>query len=289
MLRQLVVTADDFGLSLPVNEAIDRAHREGILTSASLMVGEGAAADAVERARRLPTLKVGLHVVVTRGRPVSPAASIPDLIDADGRLPQGLVGCGFRYFFLPRTQRQLEREIRAQFDAFRATGLALDHVNAHNHLHLHPTVFGMILALGREYGMRAVRLPYEPPVLSWRGTGDGLAARLANSAFLGPWVRLMAGRARRAGLISNRYLFGLHDTGRMNGKRVSRLLAQIPPGVSEIYFHPAVAGPPGPRPLPDPKACAAEFEALLSSEVRAALRIHDIHTTSFSALAQRPD
>jgi len=286
-MRQLVVTADDFGLSLPVNAAIERAHRDGILTAASLMVGGSAAADAVERARRMPSLKVGLHVVVTRARPVLSAETIPELVDADGRLPHGLVGCGVRYFFRARVRRQLEREIRAQFEAFRTTGLDLDHVDAHNHLHLHPTVFAMILALGPGYGMRAVRLPYEPPLLTWRGAGDGLPARLANSVLLGPWVQLMARRVRRAGLISNRYLFGLHDTGRMDTRRVLRLLAQVPRGISEIYFHPAVAGPRGARPLPDPGACAAELAALLSAEVRAALAAHDIHTTSFSAIAAR--
>jgi len=82
--RRLVVTADDFGLSVPVNEAIDGAHRSGILTAASLMVGGSACADAVERARKLPALGVGLHVVLVNGRPVLPPESVPDLVDARG-------------------------------------------------------------------------------------------------------------------------------------------------------------------------------------------------------------
>src|SRR5471032_3146050 len=70
--RALILTADDFGLHTRVNEAVERAHRNGVLSSASLMVAGDAAADAVERARRLPTLRVGLHVVLADGRPSSP-------------------------------------------------------------------------------------------------------------------------------------------------------------------------------------------------------------------------
>jgi len=83
-MRKLIVTGDDFGLAVPVNEAIEEAHRRGILTTASLMVGAGAAADAVERARQLPTLRVGLHLVLVEGRPVLPPREIPDLVDGRG-------------------------------------------------------------------------------------------------------------------------------------------------------------------------------------------------------------
>ncbi|MEE8285398.1 MAG: hopanoid biosynthesis-associated protein HpnK, partial [Gammaproteobacteria bacterium] len=144
-MKRLIVTADDYGASLPINEAIETAHRDGILTAACLMVGAPMADDAVARARRLPNLRVGLHVVVVRGRPVLTPERIPDLVDGDGRLDGNLVRAGFRYFFLPRVRRQLAAEIRAQFEAFQATGLALDHANAHNHMHLHPTVLRLIV------------------------------------------------------------------------------------------------------------------------------------------------
>src|SRR5512146_671309 len=96
-LSRVIVTGDDFGLSVPVNAAIEEAHARGILTTASLMVGGAAAADAVARARRLPSLSVGLHLVVTRGRPVLPPAEVPALVDREGRFPEGLAGAGFRY------------------------------------------------------------------------------------------------------------------------------------------------------------------------------------------------
>ena len=78
-MKRLVVTADDFGLALPVNAAVEAAHRRGLLTAASLMVTAPAAADAIERARRLPRLGVGLHLVLVDGKPALPPEELPDL------------------------------------------------------------------------------------------------------------------------------------------------------------------------------------------------------------------
>ncbi|MBV8601489.1 MAG: hopanoid biosynthesis-associated protein HpnK, partial [Candidatus Eremiobacteraeota bacterium] len=166
--RRLIVTADDFGSSLAVNEAVERGHREGILTSASLMVAGEAAGDAIARARALPSLAVGLHVVVVNGTPVLPPRKVPALVDARGAFSDDLVGAGVRYFFDPAARRQLAAEIRAQFEAFAASGLRLDHANAHNHMHVHPTVLSTIIAVGKDFGLPGVRLPREPYLRSWQ-------------------------------------------------------------------------------------------------------------------------
>jgi len=157
--RRLIVCADDFGRDVAVNEAVEIAHRDGILSTASLMVAAPAAADAVARARRLPGLKVGLHLVLVDGTAVLRPGDIAALVGPDGRFDDNQARAGFRYFFMPGIRRQLAAEIRAQFEAFSATGLALDHVNAHKHMHLHPTVARLIVEIGRDYDMRAVRLP----------------------------------------------------------------------------------------------------------------------------------
>jgi len=98
-VKALIITADDFGFSRAVNEAVDEAHVNGVLGTASLMVGAEEAADAVERALRLPNLKVGLHIVLTGSRPVSPPSAIPDLVGPDGRLSSRLFESGVRFFF----------------------------------------------------------------------------------------------------------------------------------------------------------------------------------------------
>ncbi len=112
------------------------------------MVSAPATADAVERAHRLPELRVGLHLVLVNGRATLPPERVPDLVDEDGNFSSDLGGAGVRYFFDRRARRQLEAEIRAQFEAFARTGLALDHVNAQNHLHVHPTILTSIMRIG---------------------------------------------------------------------------------------------------------------------------------------------
>ena len=163
----LIITADDFGLHPSVNHAVERAHREGVLAAASLMVGAPAAHDAIARARACPDLRVGLHLVLADGAPVLPPRAIPDLVDAGGRFGNRMVRDGVRFFALPRVRRQLALEIHAQFEAFAASGLALDHVNAHKHFHLHPTVLGLIIDIGRRHGLRAVRLPRAGGLPPW--------------------------------------------------------------------------------------------------------------------------
>ncbi len=279
--HRLIVTADDFGLSWAVNEAVERASRSGILTCASLMVGEAAAPDAVERARRLPGLRVGLHVVVADGRPVLAPERIPALCDGDGRLDGRLVRAGFRFFFRPQARRQLEDEIEAQFAAFAQTGLPLDHVNAHKHMHLHPTVLSLMLRIGRRYGMRAVRLPYEPSIVAvsrgaWRRYWQA-------TSVIGLWTWVMRQRLDRAGVLHNDAVLGLLQSGALDEASVLALLKRLPPGVTELYCHPATSDDAGALALGYRKK--AEFEALMSLKVAAALQEGGVVRLGFGDLS----
>ena len=265
--RFLIITADDFGMHEAVNEAVSQASRAGVLTAASLMVGAPAAEDAVRRARELPRLRVGLHLVLADGCAVLPRQQIPDLVDENGRFGNGMWLDGVRYFALPSLRRQLEAEIRAQFAAFARTGLVLDHVNAHKHFHLHPTLLQMILRVGREFGMTAVRVPREP---LWCSSGSRLGALAAN-AFLSPWVGLMKARLRAAGIACNDQVFGIAGTGQLDEEALLEILAKLPAGVTEIYLHPAVdTGVPVASTMSDYRH-SAELAALLSSRVAAAI------------------
>ena len=234
-MKTITFSADDFGLTEAVNEGIERAHRDGVLQAASLMVAAPAAADAVRRARANSSLRVGLHLVVIEGPAVLPPRAIPDLVDADGRFPSDQLWLGLNYFFRPGVRRQLQAEIRAQFAAFAATGLVLDHANAHKHMHLHPTVGSMLLRIGREHGLGRIRVPNEPPAVMARcGTQVGLGDQL-----LFRWTSLLRHQAKRAGVTTNDACFGLAWSGHMTADRVRRLLPELPDGDNEIYFHPA--------------------------------------------------
>lgn len=286
--RRLIVTADDFGLCEAVNEAVERAHREGILSAASLMIGAPAAADAIARARRSPGLRVGLHLVVVEGLPVLPPALLPALVDAQGELPVALFATGVRYFVSPRARRQLAAEIRAQVEAYRATGLALDHVNAHEHFHLHPTVWGLLCRALREHGMAhprlGVRIPVEPPFVSWRATGGRRATRAAVRAGLAPFAAWLRASARRAGLRTNDQVFGLYDSGRMDEARVLGVIAALPPGSSELYLHPATGRAPALDRFMADYRHADELAALLSPRVRAAVAAAGLAPCGYSDL-----
>jgi chitin disaccharide deacetylase len=253
--RTLIFTADDFGLHERVNEAVERAHLHGVLTAASLMVAAPAAREAAARARRLPDLRVGLHLVLADGAAFLPREAIPALVDADGRFGDNMVRDGFRFFLLPQVRKQLALEIRAQFEAFAKTGLPLDHVNTHKHFHLHPTVLGLIIEIGRDYGMRAMRLPCE-----W---GEPL--------WLKPWIGLVRDRLDHAGIAHNDYVVGIAKTGQMTEGVLLDALAKLPDGVGEIYCHPAVMGEGALSPGMRGYRHADELAALLSPRVEAAI------------------
>jgi chitin disaccharide deacetylase len=266
-MKCVVFTADDFGLSEGVNEAVERAHRDGLLDAASLMVAGPAAADAVRRAHTLPSLRVGLHLVVIEGPAVLPASTIPDLVDAQGQFPPDQFRLAMNYFVRPRVRRQLAAEVRAQFAAFAATGLVLGHADAHKHMHLHPTVARLMIDIGREFGLRAVRVPAEPPaVLARCGTRVGLGGYA-----LYQWTRLLRHRVRAAGLTTTDHCFGIAWSGRMTADRVRCLMAELPDGMSEVYLHPAVARDATLQRLMPRYEHAAELAALLDRTILAAM------------------
>jgi chitin disaccharide deacetylase len=221
-----------------VNRAVEIAHLEGVLTAASLMVGAPAAAGAVEIARRLPRLAVGLHLALVDAAPVLPASAVPDLVDGHGRFRANMALSGAAMFFLPHVRRQMIAEVRAQFEAFRATGLKLDHVAAHKQFHLHPSITSAILDLAAEFGVRAVRAPLEPGAVLARI--EPAAPDLAAAA-LRPFVWLQRTRLKRAGLATPDQVFGLSWSGAMTSPRLAGLMAHLPQGVTEIYTHPATS------------------------------------------------
>jgi hopanoid biosynthesis associated protein HpnK len=268
-LKRVIFTADDFGISREVNDAIETAHRRGVLRAASLMVAAPEFEDAVARARAMPSLSVGLHIVLVHGRPVLPRERISGIVDRNGLFFTDLVRAGVRFFFRPGVERQLEAEIRAQFERFLETGLRLDHVDAQSHMHVHPTVFALLLKVGREYGMRAIRIPREPH---------------GGTRTIEPWVALMRARARRDGVTSSDFVYGVNDAGAMNEARVVAMLETLPDGVTELFFHPATGPFAGADAGTERFQWKEELDALTSSAVREALERHGIQSVTYGEL-----
>lgn len=276
MVKNLIVTADDFGAAREVNEAVERAHRDGILTAASLMVAAPAAADAVRRAKTMPGLRVGLHLVLVEGKPVLPAGAVPDLVDASGHFRNDMARAGVAMFFRPKVRAQLGREIEAQFAAFAATGLTLDHVNAHKHFHLHPTIAGLMGETAAAYGAKGARVPLEP-----RGVLASIERRNPSgvAALTAPFARSLRRRFRRAGIAAPDSVFGLAWSGAMTEPRLKGLIEHLPDGLSEIYLHPATGPYPGSAPG---YQYAGELAALTDPGLPALLAAKAIRTGGFA-------
>jgi hopanoid biosynthesis associated protein HpnK len=283
MKQFLIVTADDFGLHPAVNEAVEQASGAGVLTAASLMMAAPATEDAIARARRLPHLRVGLHVVLADGWAVLPPHLIPGLADQTGHMSGQMVGRAMRIFALPRVREQLEAEIRAQFAAFARSGLRLDHVNVHKHFHLHPSVLGVLLRVGREFGAPPMRVPHEP---LWFAAKIGARGAGVNGGLLAPWIALMKRRLRAEGVTHNDRVFGVAASGAMDEATLLAILERLPPGISEIYLHPAtLSGPHISDSMPDYRH-ADELAALLSPRVRDALLAAGVGHGGYGDLAR---
>ena len=257
--RRLIVNADDFGRSRSINEAVIRAHREGILTTASLMVNEPSCAEAVTMARENPKLGVGLHLTLLMGHAALPPAQIPGLVNALGEFSNNPVGVGFRYFFQRGLREQLRAEIHAQFRRFRETGLPLDHVNGHLHMHLHPVVFRILMTDAKTLGIGHLRLTRDCFARS-RRMASGRWLYRASHALI---YEILSQRAReplrQRGIRHAQITFGLLQDSHVDEEYVLKLLPELPPGDSELYSHPSL------------DRFRHEFEALISPRVKAEL------------------
>ncbi len=276
---RIIVNADDFGRSASINAAIRRAHREGVLTSASLMVTGEAVEEAVAWARETPSLAVGLHVVVADGQAALPAREIPHLVDGDGRFPKDAVRAGLRYFLSRTAQEELARELAAQFARFAATGLPLSHVDGHLHMHVHPTVFNLLLPLAERYGAGGIRLPRDDLRLALAYDRSHLGTKVAWAIAFGLLGRWCWRRLRGRDLVITARVYGLLQTGNMQEAYVVRVLRQLRAPTAELYFHPDTA--PGGEVLgPNP----GDLATLLSPAVRQAIRQRGLCLATYPAL-----
>jgi chitin disaccharide deacetylase len=270
--RRLVVNADDFGRSHSINQAIVRAHQEGILTTASLMVNGEAFDHAVESAHQNPRLGVGLHLTLVCGRCTLQPREISGLVNAVGDFRENAVRAGFDYFFRHALAAQLEREVGAQFNRFEQTGLNLDHVNGHLNMHLHPTVFRLLLGQVNRAGFRKMRLTRDPLLLNLRLARGRWFYRFSHAAIF----NLLSWRARvkmdRAGIGHTARVFGLLQNGRVDQDYLVKMLFRLPPGDSELYSHPCL------------EKSKAEFAALVSPQVHCAVEANHVRLVRYQDL-----
>ena len=254
--RRLIVNADDFGLSASVNAAVIRSHREGILTTTSLMVNESGFDEAVKLAKENPRLGVGLHLTLLMGHSALTPEKIPSLVNPRGEFSNNPVGVGMSYFFKCSLREQLRAEIHAQFEKFQATGLTLDHVNGHLHLHLHPVIFKILMEDAEMLGIKRMRLTRDCLARS-RRMASGRWFYRASHATIYEWLSNRAREPlRQRGIKHAQITFGLLQNACVDEEYILKLLPDLPPGDSELYSHPSL------------DEFKHEFDALVSPRVK---------------------
>lgn len=237
-MKELIVNADDFGLSPGANRAIIKAWREGVLTSASLMVGGAAFAEAVELARENPGLQVGLHLTLVQGRGALRHDGFPALTDRDGNFTNDPVHAGMRYFFVKPLRKQLYREIEGQIVKFRETGLSLTHVDGHLNIHMHPVVFDILLELMPRHGITSFRLSRERLRVDLRLSPRRFFGKGADAFIFSRLAARCRPELHRRGIGYAGEVKGLLNSGQMTEEYLLKALDMLQEGLTEIYFHP---------------------------------------------------
>jgi len=238
--KELIVSADDLGLTRGINRGIGHAHEHGIVTSASLLVNMPALEDALEMASDYPALDLGLHFNLVRGAPISDPSRVPSLVGHDGRFLQGLRPLVARLMAGLLDQADIERELDAQIRKARDLGADLSHIDSEKHVHFHPAVAEAVAGGAARNGIRALRLAggLEP----WRLFTDLLRpVRLAGTALLMAMGREALSRIN--GLRHPAHIRGILRGGRMDLTRLKDVLRTLPEGVSELVTHPGYATP----------------------------------------------
>jgi chitin disaccharide deacetylase len=273
---RLIVNGDDFGSSHAANHGILRAHREGILTSASLMVNGNALDHAVRGARENPHLGVGIHVTLVCGKSTLKPSETSGLVNHRYEFSGSPVFAGLKYFFNRKIRHFILQEIDAQIREFRTIGFRLDHLNGHCNMHLHPTIFAMIKRHARDWGVRSIRVTDDPLLMNLRIAGGRYFYRLFHALIFARLSSRVRGTLDRRGIFQTDRVFGLLQDGRVTEKYLMRLLKEIRPGTYELYCHPNMEDGVG------------EIEALCSPKVKQLIMDRGIELVRYQDLVGRP-
>jgi len=287
-MKFLILNADDFGMTRGVNEGIIRAHREGILTSTTLMANGPAFDEAVQLSAASPKLGVGCHLVLVGGKCIARREDVASLADADGNLPESLPKFVARLSSGMIPAKEIEQELRAQIEKIRAAGITPTHLDTHKHTHAHPRVMESLARIAKEFGIKRVRKPVENLHDSWqtmKADEKGISMQIVAAGA----VRAVGPRfdaiARKYGLRFPDHFLGLAVTGQVSAAALRRMVDNLDDGSTEIMLHPGVCDAElvqsGTR-LREQRE--TELDALLDAGVRSALHERGVRLISYREL-----
>ena len=246
-MKSLIVNADDLGWTEGVNRGIVEAHRNGIVTSASLLANGSAFASGVEVARSVPGLGVGVHLNLSDGPPVAARELVTSLVNDRGEFEGGPENLLLRVARGGLALHEVEQEWEAQIEKVRDAGIQLTHLDGHKHVHMLPGLFEIALRLAKRYGIGAIRVAHEASSLrAALSTGEELhTAAVLKQGVQARGLKLLARDARelaeRAGISTADYFCGIAQTGEMTKQGVAQLLRSLPDGTTELMCHPGYA------------------------------------------------
>ena len=222
MNRRLVVNADDFGMTVKVNEGILAAHRAGIVRSTSLMANGEAFSHALEAARQTPSLDVGCHLVLTSGNSVaSPGKPLPASL-------RDLLQSTVTRRFCPVD------EMSAQTEKVLSAGLRISHLDTHKGVHLIPALMEAIARVAERYRIPWVRIPLD---FGWRRERSGRKAAVTyrTVAVIGEHLKR---KLQAHGCRTTDHFTGLHMIGKFGATDLAALFQELPQGSTELMCHP---------------------------------------------------
>ena len=246
-MKSLIVNADDLGWTEGVNRGIAEAHRNGIVTSASLLANGSAFASGVEVARSVPGLGVGVHLNLSDGPPVAARELVTSLVNDRGEFEGGPENLLLRVARGGLALHEVEQEWEAQIEKVRDSGIQPTHLDGHKHVHMLPGLFEIALRLAKRYGIGAIRVAHEASSLrAALSTGEELhTAAVLKQGVQARGLKLLARDARelaeRAGISTADYFCGIAQTGEMTKQGVAQLLRSLPDGTTELMCHPGYA------------------------------------------------
>ena len=230
-----------------MNRAIVETHRDGVVSSATLMASANEAAfrEAVEMARGLPGLSVGCHVVLVDGAPVSPPGAVDTLLAIRSGEPENfyssLSAFAARATMGGFDREQLVLEITAQIRKIQATGIEVSHLDSHKHTHIFPEILRAMLRAAKICGVRAIRSPFVPMkaiMAQHFAARRALLKRYGQVRILNTFAGNFRRQTSRAGLRAPDGVIGVIETGSMDGILLRQALEGLPEGTWELVCHP---------------------------------------------------
>jgi hopanoid biosynthesis associated protein HpnK len=266
MDRRIVINADDFGLSEAVNSAVDRAHTEGVLTSATIMANMPAADEAVKIAKKLPGLGVGVHLNLSEGKPLSEDSSVDSLLNSNGEFTLSPFKLSVLSIAGHNIRNAIRTELTAQIQWLLDKGLTPTHLDSHYHVHTLPTIFPIVCDLARRFEIPAVRYTFEPkdicrmpwPLPAEHGRQNAARARLMAKI----------NRIQNSRFLRTDALFGIAHKGKLDVSFFKAVALYSSAQTAEVMTHPGLADAPGPQETKLQHQQRIELEALCSQRTK---------------------